>query len=311
MAPFSAPDRSLFFSRQDPNDPRLGDLVRPNIDDGVAIIGYPDDEGIRINGGREGARLGPQEVRRWLYKTTPDSRRAIKNFTDLGDLDLNHNQNRDLAGRHESGTHQVFSVLQKGLQVLSLGGGNDYAFSDGMAFLKKYEKQKPLVINVDAHLDVRSTSKGLSSGTPFYRLLESGIAFDFVEFGIQGLCNAKIHREYVLKKSGKILDQEGALSSGIPLLEFTVREMGEWMVKSRPCFLAIDIDAFALPYAAGSSAAWPLGLRPHDFLPVFNAWLKRLDVRVLGLYEVSPPLDPGLTTVKWAAQLAHGFLHHV
>lgn len=308
MKLFTPADSSLFFSRQDPNDPRLGDLVQTSgTDTAVAVIGYPDDEGVRLNGGREGASLGPKEVRRWLYKMTPHPKRFMKPFSDLGDFA----GTGDLAARHESAAAAAMTQLARGTQLLTVGGGNDWAFADGAAFLKNYASQRPLVINVDAHLDVRPSDKGPNSGTPFYRLLELGIPFDFVEFGIQTHCNAKAHWDYVHSKGGRILTMEEYFDSGLSLIEFSVRELGETVLKKRPTFLAIDVDAFALPFAAGTSAPGPLGLLPHEFWPLYLTWLQRLDVRVLGLYEVSPPLDVSAAAAKWAAQLAHGFLHDV
>src|SRR5260221_12442063 len=62
---FELPDTSLFYERNDPLDPRLGDLVKTasspqeiKLQKAHAIIGYPDDEGIRLNGGRPGAEIG-------------------------------------------------------------------------------------------------------------------------------------------------------------------------------------------------------------------------------------------------------------
>lgn len=308
MTNLTPADTSLFFSRRDSNDPRLGDFVQKELTKpGVAIIGYPDDEGIEINGGRKGAALGPTEIRRWMYRMTPHPKRRLKDFADTGNLVPKQN----LEMRHEESRKIVADLLDKNHQVLSFGGGNDYAFPDGLAFLEKFGELKPLVINVDAHLDVRDTSKGLSSGTPFYRLLESGIDFDFVELGIQSQCNSMKHWNYVEQKGGRILSFDELMDSGLSLTEFTVRQLGDSLLRRRPAFLAIDMDAFAWPFAVGTSAAWPLGLNPTDFYACLLMLLKRLDVRVMGLYEVSPPLDQGGGTARLAAQFAHGFLHHV
>ena len=305
---FIAADPKLFFSKNDPRDPRLGDVVKTELKDmDVAIVGYPDDEGIRINGGRDGAKLGPQEIRHWLYRTTPHARRPLKTFTDLGNLDITG----QLEERLERARKNVRELLVRELQVLSLGGGNDYAYSDGMGFLDQFKNQKPLIINIDAHLDVRDLSRGLSSGTPFYRLLESGLAFEFVEVGIQGQCNSAHHWDYVESKGGKVLSLEEILDSGRPLPEFAVEALGETLLRKRPTFVALDIDALAWPYAMGSSAAWPVGLDPQEVWSLLQLFFKRLDVRVFGIYEVSPPLDTGGGTAKLAAQFAHSFLHHV
>jgi len=37
----------------------------------VKIFGYPDDEGIFLNGGKLGAAHGPASIRNALYKMTP------------------------------------------------------------------------------------------------------------------------------------------------------------------------------------------------------------------------------------------------
>lgn len=307
MQTFDAIDPSLRFTRNDPTDPRLGELIQTRIDDGVAILGYPDEEGVRINGGREGAKEGPQEIRKHLYRMTPHPHRPLKNFADFGNLPCTG----ELKTRHQSAAAAVKTNLTQGLQVLSLGGGNDYAYADGLAFLESHSSAHPLVINVDAHFDVRDTSRGLSSGTPFYRLLETAHKFDFVELGIQTCCNSRAHWDYVQNKGGKILTIEEWLESQLSFVAYATQRLEDWLLKKRPTFLAIDMDAFAYPYAAGTSASWPLGLPPHDFMSFFHLLLKRMDVKVLGIYEVAPRLEAGLGTAKLAAQLAHGFLHRV
>lgn len=303
-----ATDSQLFFSKKDALDPRLGDLVRKELpSEGVAILGYPDDEGIKLNGGRVGAAQGPREIRNWLYRMTPHPKRAMKTVADLGDVSTD----AKIDQRHESATEHVASFLKAKLQVLSLGGGNDYAYADGLAFLKAHADQKPLIINVDAHFDVRDLSQGPTSGTPFFRLLESDYQFDFIELGIQANCNSKNHWEYVEKKGGRILSMEEFIDSPLTMLDYVLENTGELLLKRRPVFLAIDIDAFAWPYATGSSQSWPLGIEPHKFIPLYQFLLRRMNVTNLGIYEVSPPLDANSGTAKLAAQLAHIYLHHV
>lgn len=308
MSDFSATDSKLFFSKNDPLDPRLGDLVKTKAEGAdIVIVGYPDDEGIGINGGRMGAAQAPREIRHWLYRTTPHPRRPIKTFADLGDLNIAS----DVAKRHENACEMVRDLLKQNLQVLALGGGNDYAYADGMAFLETYKGKKPLIVNIDAHLDVRDTSRGLSSGTPFYRLLESSVDFEFIELGAQSQCNSAHHWDYVEKKGGKVVAFDELIESGLPLSETVTQILGDSLLRKRPTYLALDIDCMAWPYAMGSSAAWPIGFQPQALWSLLQLMIKRLDVRVFGIYEVSPPLDTGSGTAKLAAQFAHGFLHHV
>lgn len=307
MNVFSPVNPSLFFKGKDPADPRLGNLVKSTPDvPGVAILGYPDDEGVRLNGGREGAKDGPSAIRQWLYRMTPHPRINLKSFFDLGDLKFESG----LEHRHGDAAATVEDLLRKNHQVLAFGGGNDYAYADGLGFLRSLApKERGVIVNIDAHLDVRDLQFGLTSGTPFYRLLEGEHKFDFAEIGAQSNCNAKTHWDYVEKHGGRIVSMDEILQSGVSLTEVVSRALGDLMLKRRPAFVAIDIDAFAYPFAAGSSAPWPLGIPPHDFFPLLRLMLKRWDVRVLGIYEVSPGLEDGSGTSKLAAQWAHMFLH--
>src|SRR4051812_28645593 len=106
MKPFKPVDESLFFSRNDVNDQRLGDLVRAaDVSDlpkpkgnSFVLGGYPDDAGIKINGGRLGASHGPDVIRKYLYKMTPSylASESADSLYDIGNLNLN----AELEDRH-------------------------------------------------------------------------------------------------------------------------------------------------------------------------------------------------------------------
>jgi formiminoglutamase len=304
-------DPQLFFSNGNPDDPRLGDLVRPFSESALndrsfVIAGYPDDEGIRLNGGRVGAALAPAAIRKPLYKMTP-ALQETRDFSllDHGDLETSS----PLAQRHEAGAAACASVLAGGGRWIAFGGGHDYGFAEGSGFLKAVgSEQRPLVINFDAHFDVRPDSKGLSSGTPFFRLLSSGHPVDFVELGIQAQCNSRVHMKWLEDRGGRILTMEDVEASGESFETCAVRVLGDWILRPRPCFISVDIDAFSSAVAPGCSQSWATGFMPQDFFPLFDLLIRRLDVRVLGIYETSPPLDQDDRTSKLAALIAHRFI---
>jgi formiminoglutamase len=198
--------QDLYFSRNDPHDRRLGEIARPcakiaEAEEGhrsIAILGYPDDEGIQRNGGRPGAAQAPDRIRKFLYRMTPSALSGAETqarLFDLGNLDP---AKHDLAKRHEVAQGAAALALAAGHRVLSFGGGHDYGFPDGAAFVAdclRTSGPRPLVLNFDAHLDVRPVNKGLTSGTPFFRLLERYPEIDFAEIGIQAHCNARAHLE--------------------------------------------------------------------------------------------------------------------
>lgn len=303
-------DPKLFFGKNDPKDPRLGECVLrdTNKTPTVAIWGYPDDDGIRLNGGRWGAAEAPDAIRKFFYKLTPPlNKKKNPSLLDLGNLQAPH---LTLEDRHLEGSKRAFHFTEKGVRWISLGGGHDYGYADGSGFLKATvgQKQKPVVVNFDAHLDVRPSDKGFHSGTPFFRLLEEFEGqFEFVEIGIQNHCNSKEHLAWVEKKGGHILTAERIQEKGMkPLLSSLFKK---W--QDRPLWISLDIDAIKSSEAPGCSQSWPNGL---DFKTVLKtiSWLNhQCDLRALSIYEVSPTLDIADVTSKAAAVAMHQFLSHV
>ena len=298
----------LFFTRNDPSDPRRGEHVEAirnfDFEPGVVVGGYPDDEGIKNNQGRPGAAYGPESIRRYLYRMAQVEGRKVYDYGDL----LLH---APLRTRHEIGRNTVRQALKKNHRWIGIGGGHDYGYADGAGFLdwnKLSGGARPIIINFDAHLDVRKPADEINSGTPFYRLSELGIPYDFVQIGIQDQCNSVEHVKWSRSKGHVIIRLDDFWSAHVSLTEFLVAQLGDLLGKRRPCFVSVDIDAFSWPYAIGCSQSWPTGLSPRDFWPAFNLILERLDVRVLGIYETAPPLDIEGGTAKLAAQIADTFI---
>ncbi len=303
-------DSEVLFSKQDPTDKRLGDVVQLIDEEGlselkkndIVLLGYPDDEGVGLNGGRLGASEGPDYIRRELYRMT-----LTEKFPVLKDLGNIYTQ-VPLKRRHELTENALPKVLQAEAKWIGLGGGHDYGYADGSAFLKTVKsQQRPLVINFDAHLDVRPLDKGLSSGTSFYRLLSNFKKFDFLEIGVQEECNSLDHTRWALSQGAHILWWEDIVLSGespdLQILKF----LEPWISRpSVPTFLSIDIDVFSSAYAKGCSHSLPTGLDPISFMRVLEVLKRRLDIQVLGLYEVAPRLeDKKPYTARLAAQIIH------
>lgn len=301
----------FFFSKQDPQDPRLGEwaISSPLRDLGDLrsseaawmILGYPDDEGIALNGGRVGAKEAPNHIRNYFYKMTPSLLSPQKRrLIDLGNIPTDI----PLAERHEHGRQIIKTALLAGHRTLSLGGGHDYGYADGAGFIDScLEKSlRPVIINFDAHLDVRPIDRGLNSGTPFYRLLNQyDKNFDFIEVGLQNQCNSLDHLNWVKSKGAQVLLLQDLKEVG--LVNSLKALLGPF--KSRPCFLSVDIDAFVSSEAPGCSQSWATGIQVQEFLAALEFIKLQLDIRSLAIYEVSPPLDQDHRTSKLAALILH------
>jgi len=311
--------KDIFTSKNDPQDLRLGDLIKhlknrndlpDNPENAVVILGYPDDEGIQLNGGRPGAALGPQGIRRILYKMTPSLKHAqnLPQVFDLGNL----KKEGALERRHEKAREEVTEILSKGLRVLTLGGGHDYGFPDMAAFCDVTLKngKRPFIVNFDAHLDVRPDGKGPHSGTPFYRLLkEFSGRMDFFDVGIQDWCNSREHLRWAQEHGAQIISLEEILQCGKTLEEFLSQKILSQMTRGHRLAISVDIDGFESSSAPGASQVFPVGLNATLFLNFWKMALIRYRPSLAGFYEVSPPLDQDDRTSRLAAILLHQFIH--
>ncbi len=298
--------------KKDPDDLRLGQLVQAveQLDFAAGqwtIAGYCDDEGVRLNQGRLGANEGPDRIRHFLYRMTPHlTKRQKLNLQDIGNLNL---EGKSLAERHQAAAETVQKALAAGGRWLGLGGGHDYAYSEGAGFLRAMKNKNPLIVNFDAHLDVRPFREGLNSGTPFRRLITEFKDFDFLEIGIQDHCNTAAHRDW-LKEQGGLILYESEIHSHPVSPQNAIREFLEPHLQAgRPTFLSVDMDAFSSAFAPGCSQSWPTGLQPQDVLPVMEWICEKADVMTVGIYETAPPLDLNNQTSRLAAVIAHRFLH--
>lgn len=305
-------DKHLLFTKNDKEDPRLGEcvqLLKPQdqallhqIDFDFALIGYPDDEGIGLNGGRVGAQMAPTEIRTFLYKMTPHLQATkLPKLLDMGDL---INRDRPLEERHAKGRETIHTLVQTNKKWISLGGGHDYGYCDSTAFAEVH-RGNAVIINFDAHMDVRPIDKGLNSGTPFHRLLsEFSGQVDFAEVGIQNQCNSRFHIEWAKQHGADVFTLDQVNQQGLlPVLKsFMAGKEG------KKVFLSVDIDAFTSNEAPGCSQSWTTGLNTKEFLISLQWLIQNFSVCGIGIYEVSPPLDHDKRTSKLAALIAHHFI---
>lgn len=315
MSQFLPAPSELFYSRDPDKDPRLGDCVErltdlKPVEGSFVLAGFPDDEGIRNNKGREGAKFGPDRIRFHLYRMTPNVlSQRMPRLIDFGNFDI---EDVDLINRHAIASHRAHSMLERGVRWVSLGGGHDYGYADGKAIceLAKQEGQRPIVINFDAHLDVRETTDKINSGTAFRRLLEEYPDLDFYEIGIQAQCNAREHYDWVLAKNGQILSLTQIISSGESASTVMLRFLEGALTRRRLTYVSLDMDVLSSAFSPGTSQSFASGLWPWDLFRTLDVIFARLDVRMFGVYETSPPLDVADSTSKLAAEFIHQYISH-
>jgi formiminoglutamase len=259
------PDPSVFFSRGDRNDPRLGEIVGREERDyaaaDIVIIGCPQDEGVRRNNGRPGAALAPAAIREQFYRLTPFNIR--KRLFDLGDVHIG----ATLEDTHESHTQVVKAVLAEGKRVIVLGGGNDVSYPDGRAMAEVFGRDNWLAINIDSHLDVRIADQP-NSGTPYRQLLDGGLLRPayFYEVGYQTHLCSPVYFEYIRALGVNRISLEllrSRAEADVELRESITQKFVHHS-SSISTFFGFDMDAVRAADAPGTIATGATGRGIHS-----------------------------------------------
>ena len=294
------PKPDLFFRKNDANDVRLGEIV-PNCnyaESEVVILGCPQDEGVRRNGGRVGAALAPEAIRRQFYKLTPFGI-SIKIF-DIGDTFIKDS----LEETHELHTKIVEQVLRDGKRLIVLGGGNDVSYADGCAMANVFGAEYWFGLNIDAHFDV-SADQPRNSGTPYRQLLEEKFITpeNFYEIAYQSPATSAVYYDY-LRNCGVNLTSLDEFDNS----EFESQIISKISNAETAIFWGFDVDAVQSSDAPGTSAPSPIGLSAREFCNLAKFAGSLSDTKIVEFTEVNPNYDVDNRTAKLVAVAMHNFL---
>src|SRR5437868_12570191 len=103
----------------------------------AVIIGFPQDLGVRRNGGRAGAAKAPDEIRSWLGRLTPTDARRRVDLTTAPPLDLgNVLTTGGLEKSQQALAAVVAAVLERQAVPIVLGGGHETAYGHFLGYIR-------------------------------------------------------------------------------------------------------------------------------------------------------------------------------
>ncbi len=280
-----------------PDDPRLGrllgSLLHGSDTPDAVILGFPSDEGVRRNGGRVGAALGPSAIRTSLYRLTPDARsqpfaELLGRTQDLGDLEVSGDVERD---QQELGD-TIAPYVERGSFVIVLGGGHEASYGHFLGYVRAGLKLE--ILNWDAHADVRDLVDGKPhSGSPFRQAVEhpSGTCRRYTVAGLQPHTVAGEHVAFV-ERHGRAVWRDDLSLERIAQLYRSV---------DRPTLVSFDLDAVSEAEAPGVSAPNAAGLASDLWLEAAYQAGRSAAVSSADVVELNPVVDRDGQTARLAA----------
>ena len=285
--------------------PNLADLIRgADADAPAGLVGAPLEAG-SVTPGR--CDLAPQLLRatlRRIGRYDLETERQIETaVADHGDVAI--------AGMTiEQATGPIREACAASLarhELTLLVGGNNAVTRPAVLALDRPLDQVGL-ITLDAHFDLRDTTRGLGNGNPVRALREDGLpGRNIAQIGLAPFANsAAMHRDAV--DGGHLVVTIGAVTErGIEAaIAAALAHVGHCTAIVVDCDIDV-IDRSQFPAAPG---ARPGGMAATDFFAAARLLAAQPKVRLIDLTEWDPPLDPtdlsALTAARWVAECLAG-----
>lgn len=270
-----------------------GEIGEVSEQPGVVLVGFASDEGVRRNNGRIGARKGPAAIRKALASLAVH--KQVKLY-DAGDITV---YGEDLESGHATLTSTVGELLSAGNLVIALGGGHETSFGTHRG-LREATNSTPVIVNLDAHFDLREAEKA-SSGTPFKQIAELyGDDFFYSVVGISPSNNTRALFKTAESLGVHVLTDNDLIelspSSGVDLVL-------DWVAGFEHIHLSIDLDVLSAGIAPGVSAPAALGVGLGHVQAIVKALSATGRLRLIDVVELNPDFDIDERTAKVAARL--------
>lgn len=278
---------------------RQGKLLPRNNCKNIALLGFCSDEGVRRNGGRPGAKEGPNAIRQALCNKVLHESVGL---VDMGDVICES----DLESAQHDVAKKVSQAQALGFKTMLLGGGHEIAFAHFKGLHEAYADHKIGIINIDAHLDVRPLIDGKgSSGTPFLQAYNhcksSQTEFAYLALGIQPQANTPSLFDTMNTIGGHYAFASDMMAERH--LENTLQKTEHFVDTCDKIYVTICLDAFSASIAPGVSAPQSLGLTADYVLPILNFLKKQEKIIAIDVAELNPKFDADNKTANLAADL--------
>ncbi|WP_372740243.1 formimidoylglutamase [Neptunomonas sp.] len=306
---FKVADMSVWNGREDSLEGALGTRWYQQVSawhegaaPGVALFGFPCEQGVSRNLGRTGAKSGPQAIRRALAS---HAWHMTKPVYDAGDIRCD---DCDLESAQQQLGDCVKRLLEQQQFPLIMGGGHEMAYGSwqGLNQFAHEQAEPPVIgiINFDAHFDLRAYEQLGSSGTPFKQIADKCTAqntpFHYCCLGVAQSANtqALFARADTLGVSYRLDEQ-----MGINYLSETQQQLVAFIKGCDWLYLTIDLDVLPAAIAPGVSAPAARGVG-LDVLETLIADIKASGkLKLADIAELNPQLDIDQHTARTAARL--------
>lgn len=278
---------------------RLAEHFIP-VSSGIALLGFASDEGVKRNHGRPGAAHAPDVLRKALANMA--SHHGHDRLVDMGTITVEADQ---LEPAQQALSDGVKSCQHAGMRTLVFGGGHETAWAHGRGVLDAFPDERVVIINLDAHLDLRKAERA-TSGTPFRQLAQYCEArqreFQYACFGVSRAANTQALWDEAVRLNVTLVDDLHFRRDALSTLDAVLAQADR-------VYLTLDLDVLPAGEMPAVSAPAALGIPAMDLMPVIEQICRSGKLQAADLVEFNPSYDRDGQGARLAARVAWQIAH--
>lgn len=263
----------------------------------LAVVGAPLRLG-SITPGR--TDLAPEAVREALQRfstydieTNLDVRSLAAH--DLGDLDLSTSKPE---AAFEVISNAARDALERSDALVVLGGDNSITRPGVHGLNLPFDRCG--LLTLDAHLDLRDTTAGMTNGNPVRALLADGLpGANIVQIGIQSFSNSKAYAEVARDAGIAVVTADAVHHRGLEIV--LTESLARLAERVDAIYVDLDLDVLDRAYAPATPGSRPGGFTPMEIRHGARLCGEHAKVRALDLVEIDPTKDIADATTMAAA----------
>lgn len=287
-------------------------LNRPDLEEkqvDTVIFGIPFDEAVSYRGG---AGEAPKVMRANTYTPSPYTENfesfAALSVYDAGDFDFVHGRDRE-AYFDEIADYVAGLVRLEKFFVMV--GGDHSTTIPVLRGIDRAASEEFGIVHIDAHFDLCDHIDGdrLSHGSTQRRALELEHIGGTENIYFVGIRSIEAD-EYEFKKhhNVQVASARECFERGI---DAVASDVVAAMSAYRQVYITFDIDGLDPGFAPGTGTPQFGGLTPRQALDFLRICFERLPVIGMDVVEISPKLDPALTSMFAGRKLIQEAWGHV
>jgi agmatinase len=261
----------------------------------TVIFGIPFDEAVSYRGG---AGEAPKVLRENTYTPSPYTENfesfATLNVHDAGDFEFVHGQDREAYFEEIAG--YVAGLVRNGTFFVMVGGDHSTTIPVLRGIDLGVEKDFG-IIHIDAHFDLCDHIGGdrLSHGSTERRALELDHVSGTENMYFVGIRSIETD-EYEFKKNHplQVASARECFRKG---MEAVGGDVVRAMSRFHKVYITLDIDGLDPGFAPGTGTPQFGGLVPRQVLDLLEICFEKLNIIGMDVVEISPKLDPSLTSM--------------